>query len=255
MKILYQVFPQCWPEDTAQWRVHAWSLGLFQSTGNQMGWLMHATPVFRKRRQEDQDFQDYPQLYSEFEASLGYLETCLKKKKISTGYSVVEGRCTLPWTIILHEPSAPSSCMQPWWGKSWFLFSHWCRSPGEAQTCSPAVFLWTPWDWQPLGPCCSTLLPLQRTPLAAERSLSWTNRLRTSMLFCRRTHNLFWGNNSSKSLDFSLQCFIKSFFIMFFSQAIQPSKKKNIYWLSQLLLLGHCLVLHTRLGHCAWTLL
>lgn len=135
--------------------------------------------------------------------------------------------CTLPWTIILHEPSAPSSCMQPWWGKSWwFLFSKWCRSQGEAQTCSPAAFPWTPWVWQPLGPCCSTLLPLQWLPLAAERSLSWTNELYTSILFCRRAYTWFWGTTPGKAWAFQLQCFIKSFFTMFFPQGVQPSRKR-----------------------------
>lgn len=155
------------------------------------------------------------------------------------------GGCTLPWTIILHEPSAPSSCMQPWWRKSWFLFSNWYRSQGEAQTCSPAVFPWTPWVWQPLDPRCSTLLPLPWMPLAAERSLSWTNKLYTSILFCRRVCNLFWGNTPGKAWTFQLQCFIISFFIMFFLK-LYSLPKKNIYWLSQLLLLGHCLVLHTQ---------
>lgn len=138
------------------------------------------------------------------------------------------GGCTLPWTIILHEPSAPSSCMQPWWRKSWFLFSNWYRSQGEAQTCSPAVFPWTPWVWQPLDPRCSTLLPLPWMPLAAERSLSWTNKLYTSILFCRRVYNLFWGNNSRESLDFSAAVLYHIFLHYVFSQAVQPSKKEYL---------------------------
>lgn len=153
------------------------------------------------------------------------------------------GGCTLPWTIILHEPSAPSSCVQPWWGKSWFLFSNRCRNQGEAQTCSPAVFPWTPWVWQPLDPCCSTLLPLPWMPLAAERSLSWTNELYTSILFCRRVYNLFWGNNSRESLDYSAAVLYHIFFHYAFFLKLYSLPKKNIYW-SQLLLLGHCLVLH-----------
>lgn len=148
------------------------------------------------------------------------------------------GGCTLPWTIILHEPSAPSSCMQPWWGKSWFLFSNRCRNQGEAQTSSPAVFPWTPWVWQPLDPCCSTLLPLPWMPLAAERSLSWTNKLYTSILFCRRVYNLFWGDNSSESLDFSAAVLYHIFL-------------QYVFFLITTPLTGLCLVLHIQLHHCA----